>query len=210
MYKIIGADQKEYGPISADQMRRWITEGRVNAATMAQAEGETTWKSISSFPEFASGFSAGPGAPPPLGGAGVPDAGGRATALSKVNGPAIGLMVTGALTIAYALFSIISNIAGFGMAQMRQFNTGQDAEMTRVMQFTSGPIGIATGLLGVALGVFVIFGAVKMKKLENHGLGIGASIVAMLPCTCCCVLGLPIGIWALVVLSKPEVKAYFS
>jgi hypothetical protein len=31
----------------------------------------------------------------------------------------------------------------------------------------------------------------------------------MLPCSICCLVGLPIGIWAVVVLSKPEVKGTF-
>ena len=39
-YKIIGADLKEYGPVSAEQIRQWITEGRVNSETKLQAEGE--------------------------------------------------------------------------------------------------------------------------------------------------------------------------
>ncbi len=53
MYKIIGADQKEYGPVSAEQLRQWVTEGRVNAQTQARAEGETEWKPLSAFAEFA-------------------------------------------------------------------------------------------------------------------------------------------------------------
>ena len=53
MYKIIGADQKEYGPITAEQVREWITEGRLNAQSPIQKEGETSWKTLSSFPEFA-------------------------------------------------------------------------------------------------------------------------------------------------------------
>ena len=52
-YKIIGADQKEYGPISDAQVRQWVTEGRLNAQTQARAEGETEWKPLSAFPEFA-------------------------------------------------------------------------------------------------------------------------------------------------------------
>lgn len=58
MYKIIGADQKEYGPISAEQIRQWISEGRVNAQTQACAEGSQDWKPLGMFPEF--GY-AGPG-----------------------------------------------------------------------------------------------------------------------------------------------------
>jgi hypothetical protein len=37
-----------------------------------------------------------------------------------------------------------------------------------------------------------------------------AAIMAMIPCNCCCLLGLPFGIWALVMLMKPEVKSQFS
>jgi len=36
------------------------------------------------------------------------------------------------------------------------------------------------------------------------------SIVAMVPCNICCLLGLPFGIWALVVIVRPEVKDAFS
>ena len=57
MYKIIGGDQKEYGPVSADDLRRWITEGRANARTQVLAEGTTEWKPLSAVPEFADLFS---------------------------------------------------------------------------------------------------------------------------------------------------------
>ena len=39
MYKIIGADGKEYGPIAADALKKWIAEGRVNAQTKILPEG---------------------------------------------------------------------------------------------------------------------------------------------------------------------------
>jgi len=53
MYKIIGGDKQIYGPVSADELRRWIAEGRVNAQTQIQAEGSPDWKPVSAFPEFA-------------------------------------------------------------------------------------------------------------------------------------------------------------
>jgi hypothetical protein len=52
MYKIIGTDQKEYGPVSGDQLRQWIAEGRINARTMVQPEGGQDWKPLADFPEF--------------------------------------------------------------------------------------------------------------------------------------------------------------
>lgn len=51
-YKIIGADQKEYSPVTTEQIRQWITQGRSNANTLAQAEGSAEWKSLATFPEF--------------------------------------------------------------------------------------------------------------------------------------------------------------
>jgi hypothetical protein len=53
MYKIIGSDQQVYGPVTADQLHQWMTEGRVNLATLVQLEGTADWKPLSSLPEFA-------------------------------------------------------------------------------------------------------------------------------------------------------------
>ena len=50
-----------------------------------------------------------------------------------------------------------------------------------------------------------------MKKLVNYRLAMVVSILALAPCISpCCLLGLPFGIWALVVLNKPEVKSAFQ
>jgi hypothetical protein len=61
MYKIIGADGKEYGPISADVLRQWITEGRANAQTKVLTEGSVEWKRLEELPEFGPGAA---GTPP--------------------------------------------------------------------------------------------------------------------------------------------------
>src|SRR5260370_19865488 len=53
MYKIIGGDLKEYGPVSAEDLRRWIAEGRVTGQTQVLAADGAEWKPLSSFPEFA-------------------------------------------------------------------------------------------------------------------------------------------------------------
>jgi hypothetical protein len=52
MYKIVGADQKEYGPVTSDEVRQWIAQGRANGQTIASFEG-SAWKPLSTFPEFA-------------------------------------------------------------------------------------------------------------------------------------------------------------
>ena len=53
MYRIIGGDRKEYGPVSADELRRWLSEGRLNSQSMARAEGSSEWKPLAAYPEFA-------------------------------------------------------------------------------------------------------------------------------------------------------------
>src|SRR5438874_1913509 len=66
MYKIIGADQKEYGPVTADQINAWILEGRANGQTQVQPEGSAEWRPLSTFPEFAGAFAAKPSTHAPL------------------------------------------------------------------------------------------------------------------------------------------------
>jgi hypothetical protein len=67
MYKIVGADQKEYGPAAAEQVRAWISEGRANSNTIARFENGA-WKPLSTFPEFTAFLAAFPATtvPPPM------------------------------------------------------------------------------------------------------------------------------------------------
>lgn len=67
MYKIIGADGQQYGPVNLDQMRRWIAENRVRPETLVQPEGSTDWKPLNSIPELAAEFRASPPTITPMG-----------------------------------------------------------------------------------------------------------------------------------------------
>ena len=51
MFNILGADQKEYGPVTADQVRQWIAQGRANGQTKMQAVRSPDWKPLAEFPE---------------------------------------------------------------------------------------------------------------------------------------------------------------
>ncbi len=53
MFKMIGGDGREYGPVSVEQLREWIADNRANGQTMVQPEGATDWRPLASFPEFA-------------------------------------------------------------------------------------------------------------------------------------------------------------
>jgi uncharacterized RDD family membrane protein YckC len=68
MFIIIGGDGKEYGPVTADQVRTWINGGRANLDTRAKALGSEEWRRLADFAEF----SAPTGAPPVMGANVVP------------------------------------------------------------------------------------------------------------------------------------------
>ena len=52
MYTIIGGDGKEYGPISGGDLRKWISEERLNAQSLAKAESDAEFRPLAAFPEF--------------------------------------------------------------------------------------------------------------------------------------------------------------
>jgi hypothetical protein len=62
MYTIIGGDGREYGPVSAEQVRSWIAGGRANLDTKVKEVGTDTWKTISQCPEITGGVGATPAA----------------------------------------------------------------------------------------------------------------------------------------------------
>lgn len=204
-YKIIGADLKEYGPITAEVVKKWIAEGRANAQTKVLPEGATEWVTVAQVPELneaiPSGGAAPPAFPPSVGSMGTP-------AKDQVTGPAIGLIVTAILGFISTIAGIVLNLVGF---QMGMNQPGLDPEVQKFVSMFSGAMGIISAILGLAVSGIVLFGALKMKKCESYGWAMTASILAIIPCSCpTCLIGLPIGIWALVVLSKPEVKAAFQ
>ena len=222
MFKILGADGKEYGPVTVDQIKKWISEGRANNETMAQRAGETIWQPIGQCPEFADVF---PAAPPVVtsapagttspertpsvpGAASDSDAAARTRAKELVSGPAIGLMVTGGLGIATNSLSIIIHLVRTASPPPPP---GIPPELAHFIQMMNGPVGTIACVFGLGMSVLVLFGALQMQRLASRGLALTTAIVAMVPCfSPCCILGLPIGIWALVVLGKPEVQAQFD
>jgi uncharacterized membrane protein len=56
-YIIIGGDGKEYGPITAADLRQWVAEGRLNGQSMAKSPSDAEFRPLEKFPEFADLFS---------------------------------------------------------------------------------------------------------------------------------------------------------
>jgi prepilin-type processing-associated H-X9-DG protein len=88
MYRVLGADGKEYGPVTSEVLHRWIAEGRANAQTKVKPEGGADWRTLASVPEFEAVLAGSPGAPPPLP---------AAPAEAKTSGMAIASLVLGIL-----------------------------------------------------------------------------------------------------------------
>ena len=209
MYTIIGGDGKQYGPISTDELRKWISESRLNAQSLAKAESDAEFRPLETFPEFADAF----GAPPPA--MGAPPSfqagtGSRDEALRLVNGPAVALKVTAIIGLLLVTLGLVVNIATLMGVQLMPQPQLPDPQMQKLLRSLGGGFGIVQDVIGAAIGIVVLIGAGKMQKLENHSFSMTAAVMAMIPCLSpCCFLGLPFGIWALVVLNKPEVKSNF-
>lgn len=119
---------------------------------------------------------------------------GRSDASYQVSMPGILLIALGGLTTAISLLGVVTNAAEL-------FNH----ESTEYMSAVVGVIS----LIQVFLGGLVLFGGLKMRGLTNYRLALAASLIVLIPYPCLGV-GIPVGVWALVVLSKPAVKAAFS
>jgi hypothetical protein len=152
-----------------------------------------------------------------------PDSG---LAASKVSGPAIALIVVGVVYVLMALFGLANStrmlMAGPGEVesqlteeQRQQFEQlkSQGIDIMKIVQAGGGTMGLVFSILHAAVAGAIIVGAQKMKNLQSRGMAMTAAILAMIPCltpSVCCILGLPMGIWALVTLNDPVVKSSFT
>lgn len=66
MFKIIGSDQRPYGPVTLEVLRQWLRENRVNAQTLVWREGAPNWQPLGTLPELAAELQPPLAAPPPL------------------------------------------------------------------------------------------------------------------------------------------------
>jgi predicted Zn finger-like uncharacterized protein len=131
----------------------------------------------------------------------------RAAAESAVAGPAIAIMVVSGLAIALCILSLLGNLLGVGLAAAGPAQRASGSQQTDLV--VNAVSGIGGAIFGLCYWTVVLLGAVKMKSLSSYGFAMASCIMSMLPCHCCCIFGLPFGIWGLVMLNKPEVKDAF-
>ncbi len=126
---------------------------------------------------------------------------------SKVDGPAIALMIVAGISFGVVLLGLAFDvfIIAFGLVDDIKGNRPQVISPT-----TQLTIRITWSVLLLASSAFVLYGALKMKQRLNFGVARAAAIVACIPMLGpCCICGIPFGIWALVVLAQPGVRAAF-
>lgn len=119
-------------------------------------------------------------------------------ATAAVAEPALGLAVCTALAVPLHYLAFLDGLLP---------TASQSGQMPALF---SGTLGLLVNLGGCVFGIVVLLGAIQMRKLENYGFVVTASILA----TVCCLspwflLGMPFGIWALVVLCTPDVRDAF-
>src|SRR5262245_6163580 len=147
MYRIIGADGKEYGPVSADQLRRWIAEGRADANTRIAAEGSAEWRTLGTVPEFAYLLTVAPRPAMPVG---------------ATNSLAVTAMVMGILSLVFCLccYGVPFNILGlvFSIVALNQIRNDPE-------RYTGKNLAITGLILSVlSLILCIIFFAIGVSS----------------------------------------------
>lgn len=138
MYRIIGSDGRQYGPVTADQLREWIAAGRANGITLVQLDGTTEWKPISSIPEFAGALAAKAAA------ASMPP---RVGQMSDSSNRASNKVAAGICGILIGAFGVHKFILGY---------TGAGVIMLVVTIVTCGFGGAVMGIIGLIEGIIYL------------------------------------------------------
>ncbi|OHB70672.1 MAG: hypothetical protein A2V70_06110 [Planctomycetes bacterium RBG_13_63_9] len=121
----------------------------------------------------------------------------------QVAEPVIGLIVTTALGMSVQLFALFGYLLHGGGATA----AGEAIELPALL---GAGLSVWASVIGCVLGTVVIAGAIRMNHLENYRLALVAAIVATLSCgSPWFLLGLPFGVWTLVVLCDGRVKDAF-
>jgi len=144
---------------------------------------------------------------------------GPSAAAAAVRGPGIALIVVGVAGLIINTFGVV--LTGWflyrgGDDMLDSLDRGGSPPFLReLMKQNFSPEGLRQSLIMHAIflivSVVICHGATQMMRLHSFGLAVAASILAMVNISnCCCVVGLPIGIWALVVLFQPGVRSSFE
>jgi TM2 domain-containing membrane protein YozV len=139
MYRIIGKDGQQYGPVTAEQLRGWIAENRANAQTLVQTDGSQEWKPLGSLLEFAADLK-----PPPMSAMPPPPI---TPPLSTSNPRASNKLPAGICGILLGSLGIHKFILGY---------TGAGLIMLLVTLLTCGIGGVVMHVIGLIEGIIYL------------------------------------------------------
>lgn len=134
---------------------------------------------------------------------------------SVVTAPGIALLVVGLLGFIAALFVLLMLVQvdekELKAAMQRPAAGDADQEaFDQGFEIAMGPFGRVVHGIFTLVNLAIITGAVAILLRRFYVLAVLASILAMVNVdSCCCLLGMPVGLWSLIVLMRPDVKAMF-
>ncbi len=124
--------------------------------------------------------------------------------IGKLKGPAIALLICAPFGIILMIVDLVGRVMNINNDTVPVFGNNAQAALAGVY------IGMVVDVLAMICQIVVIVGAVSMLKGQSYASAMAASVISVIPClSACCVLGIPFGIWALVVLNDPGVKTAF-
>ena len=126
---------------------------------------------------------------------------------SRLMGPAVGMIVVGIIDLLLHLFNLLY-YGMAGTAGIAIFMEQQKPESSILMAV--GAFGLCLALFGILTGGFLIYAGIKTTQLKSHRVAMIGCIVLMLPMVNCCIIGLPFGVWGLMVLNDLQVREAFD
>lgn len=149
MYKIIGADGKEYGPVPAEVLRQWLDEGRANAQSKVRPDGAADWMALGELPEFRS--APGEAVPQPIRPLATP-------APSATNPLALTGLILGIISVAFSLccYGLPFNVAGLIISLIALGQTKAPDHQGRGMAIAGLVLSLLSILLALVLLVLVL------------------------------------------------------
>lgn len=72
------------------------------------------------------------------------------------------------------------------------------------------PVDLGLYALAILLGLLMIAGGLAMRSLGSFGLALTGTIAGLIPVGGCCCCAMPVGLWALLVLTRADVKEAFA
>ncbi|MFT3713152.1 MAG: hypothetical protein QM817_36315 [Archangium sp.] len=137
----------------------------------------------------------------------------------QLNLVGIAFMVLGGLTVLSSLaslvFAVISNskLDSSAMPLPSSFSDLPAPLQPLAAYFSQHGFMLFTlisNLLHITVGGVMTFGGFQLRLLKSYNIAVAACIAAMLPCSFCCIISLPLGIWGLTIVTDRDVKAAFT